>query len=161
VFPLSTVLFPRLAKAFAQSYREGSRILWRYGSCLFAASLLVVVGVTLFTDAIVSTVFVRGRFTLQDSFRTAELLQIMVLALPLMSIGDLLRYALYSMSFYRASIYSNVIMWCILAMVGWLLVPDLGAVGLAWATVSALGAQTIAMVIMILLHRRDGDYVET
>jgi putative peptidoglycan lipid II flippase len=153
--PMTIILFPRLAKAFSRRYEEGIHILLRYGGGLFAAGLILAGVIAVCSELIVSAVFVRGRFTTEDSFRTAELLRIMILALPFMSIGDLVRYALYSMAQYRASIYSNTLMWSVLAGAGFLLVPRHGASGLAWATVFAIAAQTISMLIMVFWKRSE------
>jgi putative peptidoglycan lipid II flippase len=156
--PLSTLLFPRLAKAFSIHYQKGNRMLLQYGGGIFIASLVLAVAVTIFSEFIVSAVFMRGRFTVQDSSRTAELLGIMILALPFMNIGNLLRYALYSMSNYKASIYSNGLMWLVFALVGFWLVPHFGAVGLAWATVVGIVSQTISMLIVIFMKKDDRAY---
>lgn len=157
MIPLSTILFPRLAKAFSTQYQEGNRILLRYGSGMFAASLVLAVVIAVFSELIVSTVFVRGRFTLEDSFRTAELLRVIILTLPFLSIATILRYALYSMSVYKAAIYSNGLMCVMLVGMGLLLIPRHGAIGLAWATVAGMGAQVISMVVMIILKSKRVD----
>jgi peptidoglycan biosynthesis protein MviN/MurJ (putative lipid II flippase) len=133
-------------------------MLLQYGGSIFIASLVLAVAVTIFSEFIVSAVFMRGRFTVQDSSRTAELLGVMILALPFMNIGNLLRYALYSMSNYKASIYSNGLMWLVFALVGFWLVPHFGAVGLAWATVVGIVSQTISMLIVIFMKKDDRAY---
>ncbi|CAI8785273.1 lipid II flippase MurJ [Methylocaldum szegediense] len=145
VTPLSTVLYPRLAEAFAEDRRRGYSMLKRYGGGLFVFAVIIALIISVASEEIVKVVFLRGRFTPDDASRTAHILSIVSLNLPLLSVTRLIRYSLYSMSNYTAPCVAQVIGWLMMASAGMVLLPRYGIDGLAYSSVLACGSVGLAL----------------
>lgn len=152
VRPVTTMLFPRMVKAFKEDVRAGLSALRVPSMALVTASAVVVLLVSLLTEPIVETVFVRGRFSLDHAKLTASILSVTIFALPFMSVGQLIRNACYSLSDYRSPIVGLVVQWTMVIGLGAVLLPRYGARGLATALVS--GEAAVLGVTGLLLMRQ-------
>lgn len=154
VMPLSTVVYPRLAETFGKDRRQGYAMLKRYGGWLFLFGLSVVSVASWFSEYLVKLVFMRGRFSLSDAEKTADILSIIIYALPLLSVSRLTRYSLYSLSNYSGPVLALVLSWAIIAISAYLLTPDYGVIGLAYSSTMAVATEAIAMLIILRLSLR-------
>jgi putative peptidoglycan lipid II flippase len=153
VMPLSTMLFPKMAEAFSKNrYKDGPELIKRYRSILITASVAVIVVVLAASKWIVSVAFVRGKFSNDDAALTANLLSIIIFALPFMSVEKIIRYALYCLSDYRAPVVANSVMLITLLGLASVLVSNFGVYGLAVSIVFSTCIGTI--VLMIILERK-------
>jgi putative peptidoglycan lipid II flippase len=145
VMPLSTVVYPRLAETFQKDPARGSELVTRYGVLLFLLALLVVTVFSWCSEWVVKLVFMRGRFTSSDAEKTAELLSVLIFALPFLSVSRLTRYSLYSLSNYAASSFALLTAWIVLFFGAYVSIPDYGILGLAYSSTSAVAAETLVM----------------
>lgn len=144
-FPMTTTLFPRMARLFASNRAEGVALLKQYGSATIVVSSLIVAVIVWLARPIVELLFVRGRFSTADAEITAQILSTLVLALPFMSVYGLIRNAFYSISDYGTPVYGMTVQWCALAVGGSLFIPSYGVQGLALASVVAQGLHTLML----------------
>ncbi|MFM8331381.1 MAG: murein biosynthesis integral membrane protein MurJ [Candidatus Methylumidiphilus sp.] len=154
VMPLSTVVYPRLAETFGKDRRQGYAMLKRYGGWLFLFGLAVVSVASWFSEYLVKLVFLRGRFSLSDAEKTADILSIIIYALPLLSVSRLTRYSLYSLSNYSGPVLALVLSWAVIAVSAYLLTPDYGVIGLAYSSTMAVATEALSMLIILRLSLR-------
>lgn len=154
VVPLTTTLYPQLAQIFPGDKSGGIRLLRKYGFTLFLSAMVVVIFCSIFSKIIVEIVFVRGRFSMDDAERTADILSIIVFTLPFMSIARLIRYSFYSLADYHTPVFGNFVNWLLLLSLGNYLVPTFGAKGLAFSSVIATGCGTTIMTMLLIRKLR-------
>jgi len=145
VFPLTTTLFPKMARLFNSNRGEGMALLRRYGSAQVFVSSLIAAVIVLFARPAVELLFVRGRFSMADAESTANILATLALALPFMSVYGLIRNAFYSLSDYRIPVYGMAVQWCAVTAGCSLLIPRYGVQGLALASVAAQALHTLVL----------------
>jgi len=92
----------------------------------------------------------RGRFSAADAESTAQVLTILVFALPFTSVYGLVRNAFYSLSDYTTPLYGMVIQLCVIALGCYVLVPRHGVQGLAVASVMAQAAHTLMLGSLLM-----------
>ncbi|MBN68934.1 MAG: hypothetical protein CME32_06645 [Gimesia sp.] len=80
---LTMVIFPRLSHAFAEGKSaDGSRMISQASGLILLISIPVTVVIYGCAEPMISFLFQRGQFSAYDVARTAELLQIAILAMP-------------------------------------------------------------------------------
>jgi putative peptidoglycan lipid II flippase len=151
-FPVTTTLFPRMARLFASSRAEGAALLKKYGSIQLVASGLIASVIAFFARPIVELLFMRGRFSAADAENTAHILSTLIFALPFMCLYGLIRNGFYSLSDYRTPVYGMTVQWGVVALGCGLLVPRYGVQGLAVASVLAQATHTV-LLGWILMRR--------
>lgn len=151
-FPITTVLFPRMAKAFTENRGKGYLLMTQYGVMLFIASAVLVIVLSFFAEPIVELVFMRGKFSLDDAHLTGRILSTLVFGLPFLSVYGLIRNSFYSLSDYKIPICGFALQWLLVASGGLLLIPRYGFQGLAIASVASQAVQTV--FLGWLLRRR-------
>ncbi len=149
VMPLTTTLYPRMVATFSRNRQEGTQLVLKSGVLLFLASLAIAVVISVFSEPVVHTIFVRGQFSGQDAHTTAAILSITIFALPFMSLERLVRNALYSLSDYRMPAYGLACQWVVLLVMGVALVLRYGAEGLALSTVCAESVNAVLMSVLL------------
>lgn len=150
VMPLTTVVYPRMVKAFHDGKLQGTQLLCRAGSFVLAFSVIATALLVGFSDLLVGKLFVRGNFTMEDAARTADALTLLALALPSLSASRLLTYSFYALSDYRSPVIGRFINFVTLIAVAGVLVPALGAKGLAIAVVAAVTLATVVMLVLLV-----------
>jgi len=151
VMPLSTVIYPRLAEKFGKDKRDGFAMLKRYGGWLFLFGLSIVTIASNFSEELVKLIFMRGQFSMADAEKTAEILSILIFALPLLSLSRLTRYSLYSLSNYTGPVLALALSWVVIAIAGYILTPIYGVTGLAYSSTMAVATEAIAMLLILRL----------
>lgn len=141
-FPVTTTLFPRMARLFASSRAEGAALLKRYGSIQLLASGLIAIVMAFFARPIVEILFMRGRFSAADAEITGQILSILIFALPFMCLYGLVRNGFYSLSDYRTPVLGMMVQWGAVALGCGVLIPRYGVQGLAVASVVAQAIHT-------------------
>lgn len=141
-FPVTTTLFPRMARLFASSRAEGAAMLKRYGSIQLVASGLIAIVIAFFARPIVEILFMRGRFSAADAEITGQILSILIFALPFMCLYGLVRNGFYSLSDYRTPVLGMMVQWGAVALGCGVLIPRYGVQGLAVASVVAQAIHT-------------------
>jgi len=149
ISPLSTVVYPKLAKSFTENKIRGYRLLKQYMVPLFLFSLLVVSGVSWLSDFLVKLIFMRGNFNASDAQKTADILSVLIFSLPFSSFGRLVRYSLYSLSDYKGASLSQLVTVLTLLTSAHFLTPLYGIIGLAYSCTIALSFQSIFMLILL------------
>lgn len=145
VLPLTTMMFPRMVKAFEQDRTAGLAMLRKQVLLLFGASFAFVVAVTVFAEPIVELVFMRGKFEREHVLFTASILSITIWALPFLSLGRVFRNSCYALSDYRTPMVGLTAQWLVLAGLGAVLVPLVGVQGLAIAIVAGEAVISVTM----------------
>ena len=153
--PVTTTLFPRLTETFSKDPREGVRMLRKYGGILFLFSVAIVALAVKFSHPLVRLIFVRGRFSLYDARRTADIFSVLVFFLPFSSISRLATYSFYALSDYRTPIYCRSFEWLMLLVLGAFLVPRYGATGLAYTSVIATICWSCLLLTLLMLKTRN------
>jgi len=159
VMPLSTVVYPRLAATFGIDKWQGYAMLKRYGGGLFLFGLAVVSVASGFSEYLVKLVFMRGRFSEGDAQKTAEILSILIFALPLLSLSRLTRYSLYSLSNYTGPVLALALSWAVIAIAGYALTPIYGVMGLAYSSTLAVATETVAMLLILRISLTQSNLV--
>jgi len=152
--PLTTMMFPRMVKAFGQDRATGRALLKQQGLLLCAASLAVVAVVALFAESIVELVLTRGRFSQEHARFTASIVSITIWALPFMSLGRVLRNSCYALGDYRTPVAGLAMQWLGLVGLGAVLMPRFGAQGLAFAIVAGEALMSVVMGSRLAMHLR-------
>lgn len=152
VVPLTAMVFPRMVEAFARDMRAGVAQVRRHGVLLLAASGAVVMIVSLFAQPIVETVFLRGRFSIEDARLTASILAVTIFSLPFISLSRLIRNSSYSLSDYRTPVMGMSVQLMTLASAGLLLMPRFGSQGLAVAMVAGEAANLMTMGLSLRMR---------
>ncbi|MBI1195873.1 MAG: hypothetical protein GC138_08510 [Gammaproteobacteria bacterium] len=152
ISPLLTVVYPRMTEAFRQDKAVGTRVFIKVSIALVLFSLLAAVCLVLFANELVNIVFVRGEFSVQSGEKTAHILAVIAISLPFLSVNKLGRYALYSISDYKTSVYANFLSLIALLVFSWMLIPSTGIDGLAIAAVLAT-VVSMAWTILVLRTR--------
>lgn len=154
VVPLTTMVFPGMVEAFGRDIRAGFTQLRAHGLLLLMASVAVILIVIPLAEPIVETVFLRGRFSIEHARFTASILSVTILSLPFLSLSRLLRNSCYSLSDYRTPIVAMSMQWMTLAGLGMILVPRVGAQGLAIAMVAGEAATLLTMMHFLRMRLR-------
>lgn len=154
VVPLTTMVFPGMVEAFGRDIRAGVTQLRAHGLLLLMASVAVILIVIPLAEPIVETVFLRGRFSIEHAQFTASILSVTILSLPFLSLSRLLRNSCYSLSDYRTPIVAMSMQWMTLAGLGMILVPRVGAQGLAIAMVAGEAATLLTMMHFLRMRLR-------
>lgn len=150
VMPVSNVVYPQLAKAFTTSRGAAVRMLVTRGGLLTIAGVIVAIGFSYYADWIVKILFLRGRFTTENAELTAQILQILVFALPMMSFGRIVRYSLYSLSNYSMPTLALMLGWAVMTILARWLTPLYGIQGLSLASVIAISSQPLVMLLALV-----------
>ena len=138
IWPISTVLYPQLARNFQNNRRKGYEHLVGYGVPAFLLAAIVATGVAFFSEELVRAVFMRGEFNEMSVKRTAPILAILIFSLPFGCIARILDYALYAISRHDIPSISKWIGFVSFLITVVPLVDWLGAKGLALAMLIAL-----------------------
>ncbi|NJD05862.1 MAG: hypothetical protein FIA97_05110 [Methylococcaceae bacterium] len=154
VMPVSNVAYPQLAQTFANAPRQGLKLLYRHGGMLLGYGVLIAICLSLFSDWIVRTVFMRGKFTADDALLTSQILAALVFVLPFMCFSRIVRYSLYSLSNYLAPTLALFLGWALMTGLATLLSPRYGIRGLAYASVISISAEPLAMLLSLVLSVR-------
>lgn len=159
VMPLSTMIYPRLAKAFSQNKWQGYLLLKKNIAPMLLFSLLVVLIVTWGAEFIVKLVLMRGSFSQENASLTAQILSILIFSLPFSSFGRMVRYGLYAIDCYRDASLSQLV--TVLTIIGLapVLMPVHGVLGLAYASAAAISLQSIAMFIRLRIRIKNADAI--
>lgn len=152
VVPMTTRLFPDMVEAFGRNRRAGFAQFRVHALLLMVMSGVVVVVVNLFSQTIVETIFLRGRFSVDHARFTASILSVTIFSLPFISLGRLIRNSSYSLSDYRTPIVGMTVQWMILVGAGVFLVPRWGAQGLAVAMVAGEAANLLTMSLSLRMR---------
>lgn len=148
--PLTTLLYPNLAHAIQVDRPSGVRMVLINGMALFGLGVILAAVICVFADPIVTMIFMRGKFTLEDVHRTGTILSILALALPVIGPSRLLTYTFYSLADYRAPMLRNLLNWAALILFAIVLVPRYGVLGLAVSSVAALvGAELLTLGALV------------
>jgi len=150
--PLTTTAFPAMVQAFQCDVRVGCAQLRKQALLLVTISLIVVLVVVAFADAIVETLFMRGKFSSAHAALTASILSVTILALPFMSVSRLIRNAFYALSDYKTPVVGLLMQWMVLAGLGAVFIPRYGTHGLAMAMVAG-EAVVLGTMTMVLVRR--------
>ncbi len=150
--PVNTMVFPRLARAFHSSSRQGRDLLIRYGILLLGVTSLLSVILTFGSEPLIQAALARGKFSTADAQLTAHILSVLVWGLPFASLYGMVRNSFYSLSDYRTPLMGYGMKWLTLVLCGSWLIPSFGVDGLALASVLAQAADT--GVMGWLLQRR-------
>lgn len=153
VQPISVVYFPRLSRLFKEDQDKGMRLLVRVGAGLLGASLVVVVLVKTLALQIVEFVFMRGAFGADDARRTAYMLEIVVYALPFMSVGGMIKNALYARGAYLLPMVVNLSRLSVFALLAYVMLVPLTIDGFAWAYVAGTASVSLAGLMALLFGR--------
>ena len=153
VQPVSVVYFPRMSRLFKDDPDEGMRLLMRVGGGLFLASLVVVVLVGALALPVVELVFMRGAFGAEDAVRTAGMLEIVVFALPFMSVGRMIKNALYARGAYVSPLVVNLSRLTIFVVLAFLVMVPLSVEDFAWAYVAGVASVSLTGLAFLLLTR--------
>lgn len=151
-YPVSTTLFPRMARLFASDRVEGAALLKKYGFLLLLASGLFAAVIGLAARPLVELLFMRGRFSASDVELTARVLSTVVFALPFLTVHGLIRNGFYSLSDYRTPLLGMVVQWGAVALGCSVLIPRYGVQGLAVASVMAQAIHT-SLLGWLLMRR--------
>lgn len=157
--PVNTTVFPRLARAFQASSRQGRDLLIRYGILLFGITSLLSVMLMLGSEPLIEAALARGKFSTTDAQLTANILSVLVWGLPFASLYGMVRNSFYSLSDYRTPLAGYGVKWVTLGLCGIWLMPSLGVDGLALASVLAQAADTGVMGWLLqrrLVYRCEG-----
>jgi putative peptidoglycan lipid II flippase len=154
VTPLSTIVYPKLAKVFSTDRNLGYRLLLKYMGPLFLFSLVVVSVVTWFSDYLVTLVLMRGNFTIENAKKTAEILAILIFSVPFSSFGRMVRYSLYALGSYSGASVSQLVTLITIFFLAPILMPVYGILGLAYASSVAISLQSIAMFVLLWIQIR-------
>ena len=149
ITPLLTIAYPRMTEAFHQDRSLGVKVFIKASIFLVAFSLLAAACLAIFANGLVDIVFVRGNFSSESGAKTAHVLTIIAMSLPLLSINRLGRYALYSVSDYKTSMFANLFSLLSLLAFSWALIPDMGVDGLAIAVVLAAFVSMLWTILML------------
>jgi len=152
VVPANTVLYPPLAKAFAQDMAQGHTFLWRVAPGLVLFSLLPVVVTLIWSHEIVELVLLRGRFNAENVVLTAGLLQVLICAMPFVAMGRMFRYSLYAIGSYASASAAQFASLVAIVVLAPILMASHGVTGLAMASAIAVSAQTLVMFLFLRWH---------
>jgi putative peptidoglycan lipid II flippase len=154
VIPLTTLAFPDLVETFGKDFRDGLAALRKQTGLLLAVSLPVVAMVEFLVEPIVNLIFVRGQFSPDHAQIVASVLSITICALPFMSLSRALRNACYALADYQTPVIGMAGQWLLLAGLGAVLVPRLGAQGLALALVAGEAISCLTMGSRLAMRLR-------
>ena len=154
VVPANTILYPPLAKAFAEGKATGLAMLRQTLPGMLLFGLVPVVVTTVWSKEIVELVLLRGRFNAENVQLTASILAILIYSLPIVAVGRLLRYSLYSMGKYGAATAAQSATLVCILLLGPALIAHHGVNGLAVASTIAVSSQTLVMFLMLWIHTR-------
>jgi len=155
---VTTVVFPEIARMAAQ--RNTGRLREAYGEGLrliFAITIPATVGLVLLAEPILWTLFAWGRFDATDVTRTAPILIVFALTVPIYSLSIYCTRCFHSIKDMRSPV--RMAWWAFVANTALslaLMVP-FGTLGLALANLGSSALQ--AALLFALLRRADAAFV--
>lgn len=150
VQPVSTILFPKISRAYKADYYHAQRYVLKICCVMFLMGLIAAILMFFLSTPLVDLWLVRGKFTVADGIKTATILKILIFVLPFMSVARILKNSLYSGGNYRLPIFTNALRWGMLALLAALLTPSFGNTGLAIASIAATALDSVIMFIVFL-----------
>lgn len=152
VVPMTTIMFSRMSKRVAQQDERGALELLTTSTLQLACVVLpiVAIGIALSRD-VSKFAYMRGRFTLEDAFRTAGVLSFYLVGIPAFGMRDFLSRMFHALQDTKTPFRVSLIVVATNIVGNVILRRFMGANGLALAT-SIAGY--VGMVTLILLLRR-------
>ena len=154
VMPLLTTVYPKLAATLSTDRAAGARLLLKYAALVMVFSTIVAMVLALFSKEFIALVFVGGKFSLQASQKTGEIMEILCASLPFIAITRLAMYALYSISDYITPVIANLASVVVLLMLAWLVIPIYGVIGLAASIVISSGIASLLKISVLVWKLR-------
>lgn len=155
VAPLTTILFPKLKRQFHDNKVAGFYMLKRYLLFFFVFGLIASIVIYVLSEMIVELAFVRGAFTMEDAYRTASFLAILVFLLPFFSISLLVRYGYYSLNNYHAPIIAHLITWLVLILTAPYFLREYSEIGLAYSIVLSVAISSFILITVLLWRNKN------
>lgn len=156
--PASDVLFPHFAELVARRDWNGLRKrLFASAGIIISAALPMTLFLCLLAPWVISTLFERGAFGPQDTQRVAEVLRFAAFQIPFYILGTVaarVAVALQASRFMLTIAFSALVL---NAALNWLLMPHLGAAGIALSTVLVHFLCSIATcgACLVLIRRKE------
>jgi len=150
VAPLTAVLFPKLKRQFHDNKIAGFYMLKRYVLFFFVFGLIASIIIYVLSKIIVELAFVRGAFTMEDAYRTADLMAILIFLLPFMSVSALVRYGYYSLNDYHMPIIGHLITWLVLVLTAPYFVREYLEKGLGYSIVLSVTISSLILIASLL-----------
>jgi len=154
---VTTVIFPLLATMVARSDTKGLREVYGQGlRMILSITIPAMIGLVLLANPILQTLFEWGRFGEGDTQRTAPVLVIFALTIPLYSLAIFSTRCFHALKDMRTPV--RIAWWTFLINTGLslaLMIP-FGTVGLALANLGSSATQSC--FLLLLLQRKDDAF---
>lgn len=155
IMAITTVIFPRLSKAFSNQDREGiSKILGQGINTILIITVPATVGLLLLAEPLVNTFFVRGSFDLNDAYMTSQALIFYSLGLVGFSLRLMLNKVYYSFQDTKTPMINGAIAVVINLIFNLILIKPMGHSGLALAT--SISATATTVLLFLSLRKKIG-----
>lgn len=156
--PAGEVLFPYFADSVARQDWSGLRdqlkqAIITVGGLSIPATLLLFV----IAPLLVGTLFERGAFTAEDTARVSAVLRIAIFQVPFYILGTLCSRVVVSLQSTRFILIMSVVAMLSNASLNWLLMPSLGAPGIALATVIVAVASSCMVTLYVFSQIRNRE----
>lgn len=155
VVSVATAIFPKLSRLSAGNNHKKLKSTFITSSGIMSLIVLPIsAGIMLFSNEIVSLLFLRGAFTPEDVTRTASVLFYYSFGLLAFSIKDVMINVFYAIKDTRTPTVNSIVALVLNTVFNLLLLKPMGAGGLALAT--SLSAMVTLVMMFVSLRRKIG-----
>ena len=155
IMAITTVIFPRLSKAFSDEDREGvNEILGQGINIILIITVPATIGLLMLAEPLVHLFFVRGSFDINDALMTSQALMFYSLGLVGFSLRLMLNKVYYSFQDTRTPMINGAIAVVVNLIFNLILIKPMGHSGLALAT--SISATVTTILLFLSLRKKIG-----